>query len=108
MPALIYHLEAWRIELLFSLYGAEMCKAWSSPNSWAIIALWVDALIENLYCPMSWPLLDSYLYFILNHTYNVPQKPSFVKDFFQLFSLFLCRKVLISKGLRAVGPGVAS
>ena len=69
MPALVYHLKAWRVELLFSLYGAEMRETWRSPNSWAIIAVWVDTLIEDFYCPMSWPLLDSYLYFIFYHDY---------------------------------------
>ena len=80
MPALSYNLKAWRVKILLSLDCAEMRETWRSPNTREI-----GSCIKDFYCPMSWPLLDSYLYFILNHIYNISDKPRKVKKNFRLF-----------------------
>ena len=60
MPALHYNLKAWRVKLFLLLYGAKVGKAWRSPNTRV-----VRSCVKDFNCPMSWPLLDSYLYFLV-------------------------------------------
>jgi len=85
MPALRYNLKAWRVKILLSLDRAKMSKTACNPNSWTTISL-----VEDFYCPMSWPLLDSYLYFFFNHIYNLT-------NFFVKVKLYLGISESISK-----------